>query len=120
MGVGSAAPHAPDALAGWEPASPRDEIRPQFDLDRTGGPQNRPAMVIRADGREGLDGCWKRSFPVTPGKHYRFSALCRAENVAVPRRSVVVKLNWRDAKEQPLPLDEPAVQGAALKDHFVP
>jgi predicted amidohydrolase len=101
----------PDPLADWAPASPRDEIRPGFDLDRTGGPQRQPALVIRADSREGLDGCWKRSFPVTPGRHYRFSALYRAENVKVPRRSVVVKLNWRDAHDQPVALDEPAVQG---------
>src|SRR3954471_1704732 len=100
-----------DSLAGWEKASPREEIRPQFDVDRGGGPQGRPALVIRADAREGLDGCWKRSFPVTPGRHYRFSAVCRAQDVAVPRRSVVVKLNWRDARDQPVALDEPAVQG---------
>jgi predicted amidohydrolase len=100
-----------DPLAGWAPASPRDEIRPQFDLDPTGGPDRRPALLIRADSREGLDGCWKRTFPVTPGRHYRFSALYRAEGVPVPRRSVVVKLNWRDAHNQPVPLDEPAVQG---------
>jgi predicted amidohydrolase len=100
-----------DPLAGWEKASPRDEIRPQFDFDPAGGPQGRPALVIRADAREGLDGCWKRSFPVTPGRHFRFSALYRAENVAVPRQSVIVKLNWRDAQDRQLPLDEPAVQG---------
>lgn len=98
-----------DPLAGWEAASPRDEICPRFDLDRSGGPQGRPALRIRADAREGLDGCWKRSFPVTPGRHYRFSAIYRAENVAVPRRSVVVKLNWRDANDRPVA--EPAVQG---------
>jgi predicted amidohydrolase len=102
---------AADPLAGWERASPRDEIRPQFNIDPAGGPQGRPALLIRADAREGLDGCWKRAFPVTPGRHYRFSALCRSENVPVPRRSVIVKLNWRDARGQPVALDEPAVQG---------
>jgi predicted amidohydrolase len=102
---------ADDALAGWEPASPREEIRPEFDIDTADGPQGRPALMIRADAREGLDGCWKRTFPVTAGRHYRFSALYRADNVAVPRRSVVVKLNWRDAHDQAVALDEPAVQG---------
>jgi predicted amidohydrolase len=104
-------PAGNDPLATWETASPRQEIRPELYVDPTGGPQGRPAMVIRADAREGLDGCWRRTFPVTPGRHYRFSALYRAENVAVPRRSVVVKLNWRDARDQPVALDEPAVQG---------
>jgi predicted amidohydrolase len=100
-----------DPLAGWEAASPREEIRPGFEVDRAGGPGGRPALVIRADEREGLDGCWKRAFPVTPGRYYRFSAVYRAENVAVPRRSVVAKLNWRDARDQAVALDEPAVQG---------
>src|SRR5687768_4299267 len=90
----AAATPAPD---GWSPASPRDE--------------SRPAFVIRADGREGLDGCWTRTFPVAGGRHYRFSALYRTDGVEVPRRSVVAKLNWRDARGRPVPLDEPAVQG---------
>src|SRR5687768_1469511 len=64
-----AATPAPD---GWSPASPRDEIRPAFSFDPKGGPESRPAFVIRADGREGLDGCWTRTFPVAGGCHYRF------------------------------------------------
>ena len=101
-------PAAPD---GWSTASPRDEIRPEFSIDPTGGPDSGPCFVIRADSRDGLDGCWLRPFPVTGGRHYRFSALYRAENVPVPRRSVVAKLNWRDAKGRAMPLDDPAVKG---------
>ena len=99
---------APD---GWTTASPRDEIRPAFAYEPGGGPDGTGAFVIAHDRREGLDGCWTRTFAVTGGKHYRFQALFQAKNVAVPRRSVVVKLNWQDAQGKKVPLDEPAATG---------
>jgi predicted amidohydrolase len=102
----AAARAAPD---GWTTASPRDEIRPAFSYDPHGGPDKHPALIIRADAREGLDGCWTKSFPVEGGRHYRFAALCRATDIPVPRRSVVVKLDWKDAQGRSVPLDEPAV-----------
>jgi predicted amidohydrolase len=100
--------HAPD---GWATAAPREEIRPQFAYEPSGGLDGQAAFVIRADRREGLDGWWARTFPVAGGKHYRFQAAYQARNVAVPRRSVVAKLKWRDAKGRPVPLDEPATIG---------
>jgi len=57
------------------------------------------------------DGTQAGTFPVTGGNHYHFAAAYRADGVAVPRRSVIVKLNWRDAAGHPVALDEPAVQG---------
>jgi predicted amidohydrolase len=99
---------APD---GWTTAAPRDEIRPDFSYDAKGGPGGTEAFVIRADQREGLDGWWTKTFPVTGGKYYHFGALYRATNVTLPRRSVVVKLQWRDAQGKRVPLDEPAVSG---------
>ena len=108
----ASAPQPPsEPLAGWSPASPREEIRPDFEVSPTGGPRDGPCLVIEADSREGLDGCWTRTFPVTGGNHYHFAAAYRADGVAVPRHSVIVKLNWRDAAGHPVVLDEPAVQG---------
>jgi predicted amidohydrolase len=98
-----------DPPDGWTTASPRPEIRPAFAYEPTGGPDRKGAFVIKADRREGLDGCWTKTFAVTGGKHYRFQAFFRAAGVAVPRRSVVVKLNWRDADGRKVSLDEPAV-----------
>src|SRR5947209_20292459 len=72
---------APSGLDDWRPVSPRDEIRPEFSTTSGGGPDGGGCLVIRADARPGLDGAWTRSFPVTPGKHYRFTALHRATNV---------------------------------------
>ena len=59
---------------GWTTAAPREEIRPQFQQTETGGKSGRGTLVIRADDREGLHGWWQKTFPVTAGQHYRFSA----------------------------------------------
>jgi predicted amidohydrolase len=96
---------------GWTTAAPRDEIRPAFRFDPQGGPDGHGAFVIKADRREGLDGCWTKTFAVTGGKYYHFRALYRAENLDVPRRSAVVKLNWQDARGRKVPADAPTVTG---------
>jgi hypothetical protein len=97
------------STSGWTTASPRPEIQPDFVSDPKGGPQGSACLTIRADAREGLDGCWTRAFAVEGGQHYRFSALYRATHVAAPRRSVVAKLDWKDAQGHGVLLDEPAV-----------
>ncbi|HZK82710.1 MAG TPA: carbon-nitrogen hydrolase family protein [Humisphaera sp.] len=98
------------AAEGWTTASPRDEIKPDFEYATTGGSEGRSCLIIRADSRPGLDGCWTKSFPVTGGKHYRFSALYWTHNVRVPRRSVVAKIDWRDEHGNPVNLDKPPVE----------
>jgi predicted amidohydrolase len=99
------------APEGWTTAAPRDEIRPEFAYDAKGGPDGKGCFTITADRREGLDGCWKKSFPVTGGKHYHFAASYQVKGVAVPRRSVVVEIHWRDAKGHKVPLDQQPVTG---------
>src|SRR3989441_9479358 len=89
-------PNAPSSTGEWAAAAPREEIRPQFERTETGGKSGHGALAIRADEREGLHGWWQKTFPVTGGRHYRFSAWHRAENVAVPRRSVLARVLWSD------------------------
>ena len=81
---------------GWTTVAPREEIRPQFQHEATGGKSGHGALIIRTDEREGLHGWWQKTFPVTAGRYYRFSAWRRTENVAVPRRSVLTRVLWRD------------------------
>src|SRR6266700_6441114 len=71
--------HASSADA-WTTAAPREEIRPQFQRTETGGKSGHGALAIRADEREGLHGWWQKTFTVTAGQHYRFSARYRTEN----------------------------------------
>src|SRR5262249_44009412 len=96
---------------GWQTAATRDEIRPDFAFEPQGGLEGKGCLVIRADQREGLDGCWTKSFPVQGGKQYQFVAFYQAKSVALPRRSIVAKLDWQDEKGQSVPLDEPTVGG---------
>jgi predicted amidohydrolase len=97
------------APSGWTTAAPRDELRPAFAYDAQAGLDGTGCFIIRADQREGLDGWWKKSFLIQGGKSYRFAALYRASGVAVPRRSIVAKINWMDDKGRQVTLDEPTV-----------
>src|SRR5438105_15169201 len=60
---------ASGAPNGWQTASPREEIRPEFSFDPKGGPSGGGCFVIRSDSRSGLDGCWTRTFAVSAGKY---------------------------------------------------
>ena len=110
-GFGQNSGRADGPPEGWRTASPRDELRPAFAYEGQGGVDGKGAFLIRADAREGLDGCWTRSFPIQGGRDYRFSAFYQAKAVAVPRRSVVATLDWRDAQGRSVPLDQPTVAG---------
>lgn len=101
-----------NAAEGWSAVAPRDEIRPQFH-EAAGGKSGHGALAIRADEREGLHGWWEKAFPVTGGRYYRFSAWHRAENVAVPRRSVLARVLWRDSRGNPVPRREEVVTNYA-------
>jgi predicted amidohydrolase len=110
LGVAADAPRTPDtAPDGWTTAAPRDEIRPVFAYEAKGGPDGNGCFAIKADHREGLDGCWKKTFPITGGKYYRFEAKFLAKGVALPRRSVVAEIHWRDGKGAKVPLDKQPV-----------
>jgi predicted amidohydrolase len=112
-GVAFATP-ADEIPPGWRAGSPRDEIRPAFSYDPQGGPAGAGCWVIRADAREGLDGAWTTTFPVTGGNWYRFSALYEAKSVALLRRSLVAKLDWQDARGDAVVCDEPTVANYLL------
>jgi predicted amidohydrolase len=102
---------AADAIDGWQPRSPRDELRPTLLFDDDGGRNHHGAWLITHDQREGLHGFWTKTFPVRGGDHYRFAAWRRTANVDVPRRSGPVRIVWRNDQGQPVPLDEPAPKG---------
>src|SRR6185503_12638781 len=97
----------------WTPVAPREEIRPQFQQTETGR-AGRSALVIRADDREGLHGWWQRTFPVTAGRHYRFTAWHRSEQIAVPRRSVLARVLWSDDAGKNVPRREGVVTNYSL------
>ncbi|MBI5799958.1 MAG: carbon-nitrogen hydrolase family protein [Verrucomicrobia bacterium] len=98
----------PSVHEGWSTVAPREEIRPLFRHDPKGGPSRNGALVIESDAREGLNGWWTKTFPVTGGQHYRFFALRKATNADSPRRAGVARILWRDANGKPVSHDEPS------------
>ena len=100
--VAGAATVAPD---GWTTGAPRQEISPRFEYDARGGPDGAGALVIAADGRAGLDGYWRREYPVTGGRWYRFRALRRMENTPYPRRSGLAEVVWLEESGRRAPTD---------------
>ncbi|HSQ54099.1 MAG TPA: carbon-nitrogen hydrolase family protein [Gemmata sp.] len=114
--LGCSATTAPSANespipADWKTASPREEIAPKFSYDPAGGPKKTGAFIISADAREGLDGYFHKTFPVTGDRYFHFHAVRKATNVATPRRSAVVRILWQDDRGRPVPMSEPAVKG---------
>ncbi len=96
---------------GWQTASPRPEIQPQFARDKQGR-SGHGSFVIQSDEREGLDGYWVKSFPIQGGHFYRFTAFRKTSDVTVPRRSALVRLLWQDAAGKKVLRDE-AASGSA-------
>src|SRR5262245_1715952 len=99
---------------GWTTVAPRDEIRPEFQRTETGGKSGHGALSIRADGREGLHGWWQKTFSVDGGHFYRFSTWRHTENIAVPRRSVLARVLWRDDSGKEVPRPEGVVINFSL------
>ncbi len=99
---------AADAPEGWTTTAPREEIKPEFRYDPSGGPNHHGSFVIESGNREGLVGRWTKTFPIKGGEHYRFSALRKVTGADSPRRAGVVRVLWRDAKGKPVNHDEPS------------
>jgi len=102
--------HVADAQP-WHPAAPRAEITPAFSFDPKGGPQRDGALIISADERRGLHGCWQRTFAVKGREFYRFEALRKTTNVRHPRRSTSVRILWQDNQGNPVTYDGPLAPG---------
>jgi len=109
--------NAPD---GWQSMSPRAEIRPAFVYQAEGGHRGKGAFIVQHDEREGLDGFWSKTFPVTGGRFYRFEAFRKTERVASPRRSAAVRLLWQDEKGNKVARDGEAAVASRYVTNFLP
>lgn len=98
---------AADPSAAWITVAPRDEIRPRFSRQPTGGSDGQGVFVIDATGIEGASGWWQTTVPVRGGKDYQFRVQRRTTGVELPRRSAIVRLHWRDEKQGRVFYDEP-------------
>lgn len=95
---------------GWVVSTVRAETAPEFRFEPQGGPDNGGRFIIQHDARDGLDGCWTRTFPVQGGRWYRFQAARRIENVPAARRSAVARVIWGDGQGRQVTHDTPTAQ----------
>lgn len=93
----------------WQPATSREEIKPGFGVDPTGGRGGRGALLITADTRPGLAGHWTQSVPVEGGQTYAFEVFRKCQRVAIPRRSVYARIMWLDEDRKVAVRDQPVV-----------
>lgn len=98
------------AQEGWQAVAVRDEIRPQFAFDATGGPSKAGALQISTGLQPGMDGHWQKTFAVEGGQWYRFRTKRRVSGLSAPERNVLVRILWRDAHGQPVHHDSPGAK----------
>ncbi len=117
-GLSAAAAERTPQADGWQAAAYRDEIRPQFAVERTGGHAGGPKLEIAADERDGLDGFWTKSFPVAGHAFVEFRAFRRTNGVSNPRRSCLATLTWLDDRGNRIRDDRPVT--SRYTDHSAP
>jgi predicted amidohydrolase len=81
---------------GWDARSARNEVRPKFSINESGGPNRNGSLIIDTSAQTGLDGHWAKTFNVQGGRWYRFHAQRRANGVDSPQRYVLARILWRD------------------------
>ncbi|MDZ4798624.1 MAG: carbon-nitrogen hydrolase family protein [Bryobacteraceae bacterium] len=84
------------APPGWQPVAFREEIRPNFRHEPAGGRNNAESLIIETDARDGLDGAWKRSFPVQGGSWYKFSVWRKTSGTDYPQQCSAITVYWQD------------------------
>lgn len=95
---------------GWKEASPRDAIRPKFARTAAGRSGN-GSLVIEGDGRDGLDGHWRRTYEITGGRFYRFSGYRKSSGLEWVQQSAPARIVWLDAAGRRVLDDRPLVEG---------
>lgn len=91
--------------SGWTANSPREEIRPNMTYNSSGGPEKKGALVIRHDQRQGLDGWFQKTFSVVGGEYVHFQVARKLTDVAIPRRSALVRVLWKNNQGQMVSAD---------------
>src|SRR5688572_28661605 len=101
------------AQDGWVKKSPRDEIRPEFAYNASGGPTHTGSLIIRTGDQSGLDGHWAKKFPVEGGRWYRFRVQRRVSEIASTDRHALARISWCDEQGQKVQRDAPGAKSYA-------
>jgi predicted amidohydrolase len=97
------------SLDGWEPYAQRQALMPTMSKFA-----QKNALDIASSGHFRCNGSWRKSFPVTGGTYYAFRAKYSEQNVNLPRRSILARIDWKDREGNRLSLpDYPATMRVA-------
>ncbi|MGI6457765.1 MAG: carbon-nitrogen hydrolase family protein [bacterium] len=100
------------ADSGWKEYAQRPAIAPEFEQS-----DEQNILIIKSNGNVSSNGSWRREVPVEAGKHYHFSAEYQAEDVPLPRRSILMKVEWLDQNGRRTAYPEyPTVQYSSSAD----
>lgn len=88
------------STAPWKSYSPRDEIRPEFQIDKQGGLNGQPGYAIVHDQRDALDGAWMCEIPIEGGQFYQLSAAAKLSEVTEPRRGVYAEVWFTNEQDR--------------------
>lgn len=87
---------SPDA-PGWETASQRPEISPEFSVDLNKSMTGSGSLCIYGASNNAVRGCWRKVVEgVEGGAFYQLSAAFSADGVAQTNFAVFARLEWRD------------------------
>jgi predicted amidohydrolase len=101
------------AQDGWDARAVRAEVRPEFSVDESGGPNRNRSLVIETGAQVGLDGHWAKTFKIEGGQWYRFHAKRRAVGIDLPQRHVLARISWRDENGRSVRRDSPGAHSYA-------
>lgn len=97
----------------WAEWSPRDDIKPKFEMIEKGGRQGDSALKIESDAASDF-GAWKKRYKdVSAGRQYRLEAWYKTDGVEHEARSVAPRLEWQDANGKQL---RPPEYGIAVEE----
>jgi predicted amidohydrolase len=83
----------------WAMWAPRAEIAPKFAAETTGGRNGEGSLKIEGGGNSAAWGLWRKKVGgIVGGRHYRFTAHFRAEDVSNPQWSVSSRVTWLNQK----------------------
>jgi len=113
-----AAGDSPARIDQWVPESPREELKPDFATESPRRFDGVPALEIRANGKDSVNGWWTRTVPVSPGRFYEFRTLFQTgiEERDLDRK-VLARVIWLDADggQAALPEYPPTLAGGDWK-----
>ena len=79
------------SLEGWEAYAQRAEIRPVMEKNEAAG-----CLLQKSNGEFRVDSAWRKRFPVQAGTWYHVRAEFVPKGVELPRRSILVKVDWQN------------------------